>query len=163
MDTGIEAILSIGSNLGNRRENLVAVCSRIERFAHILHRSKIYETEPVGYLNQPYFLNAALHISSALSPNELLESCLQSESDLGRERSFKNAPRTVDIDIIFIGKMESSEPHLTLPHPRWKERGFVVTPLLDLLELGAFSNGELQVWKKEIENMARSFLPFGAF
>ena len=163
MKSYFDAILALGSNLGNRRENLVSACSRIERFARILGRSRFYETDPEGYENQPRFLNAALHVRTTASALELLEACQRVEASLGRVRSFRNAPRPIDIDIIFFEDETFDDEFLTIPHPRWNSREFVITPLLDLLEAGAFVQEGIGKWRAEFEDRPRLIPPFGAF
>jgi 2-amino-4-hydroxy-6-hydroxymethyldihydropteridine diphosphokinase len=98
----------------------------------LIRRSSLYCTTPVGYADQPDFVNAVAEIETRLSPDELLEACLEIERKHGRNRTFKNAPRTLDLDILLYGDMMSVEPRLTLPHPRMHERAFVLVPLAEI-------------------------------
>ena len=94
---------------------------------------------------------------------ELLRQCKRLERELGREENFANGPRPIDIDIIFYGRESISNAELTVPHPRWRERDFVKTPLLDLLACGAFDCEEFSDLKAEISEFSKMFEPFGAF
>ena len=98
--------------------------------------SSLYETDPVGYADQPPFLNAVLLVETALSPRALLGACLGIEAGLGRVRTFRNAPRVVDIDVLVMEGICSQEDELPLPHPRMAERGFVLVPLEELFPDG---------------------------
>jgi 2-amino-4-hydroxy-6-hydroxymethyldihydropteridine diphosphokinase len=133
-----EVALSIGSNLGNRLAALAEARRRalaIPRVAFVAH-SRVYETEPVGVRPEhrtQWFLNAVLLVTSDLSPDDLLHGIHRIETDMGRARaSDRNAPRPVDIDIVYIGDQVIRSPSLRVPHPRWRERRFVVQPLADV-------------------------------
>jgi 2-amino-4-hydroxy-6-hydroxymethyldihydropteridine diphosphokinase len=103
--------------------------------ATILGISAAFDSDPVGYTEQPNFLNLCLSISCELEPVAILKTTLEIERQLGRVRSsIRNGPRTVDIDLLFWDGGAWASPDLTLPHPRWKERGFVVLPLRHLLQ-----------------------------
>lgn len=121
--------LGLGSNLGNREENLEKAISEISKFAKVVLKSSVYESEPVGYANQEDFLNMVIEIESELAPRELLSKLLQAESNLGRVRTIKNGPRTIDIDILLYGNLALNEDNLIIPHPRMNERNFVLIPL----------------------------------
>jgi len=125
--------LSLGSNLGDRQENLLHGATYL--LTHGLSQpdcSGIYETEPVGYTDQPDFLNMVLCATSALSPMALLEVCQEAEAALRRERTVRWGPRTLDVDILLIDDLVMDTPALTLPHPRMAERAFVLGPLAEL-------------------------------
>jgi 2-amino-4-hydroxy-6-hydroxymethyldihydropteridine diphosphokinase len=94
--------------------------------------SSLYETDPVGYLDQPPFLNAVVALETALSPADLLHRLLQIEADLGRVRSFQDAPRTLDLDLLLVDDLTLDTPDLTLPHPRLHQRAFVLVPLAEI-------------------------------
>jgi 2-amino-4-hydroxy-6-hydroxymethyldihydropteridine diphosphokinase len=96
----------------------------------------VYETDPVGYAEQPCFLNAALRLETELSPAALLGACLGIEAALGRKRNFANGPRAIDIDLLLYEGFCSTGAELTLPHPRMLERAFVLIPLADLYPSG---------------------------
>ncbi|MEM1441633.1 MAG: 2-amino-4-hydroxy-6-hydroxymethyldihydropteridine diphosphokinase [Verrucomicrobiota bacterium] len=128
--------LSLGSNLGDRLENLRNAIQLLDKAIApgSLRCSPIYETEPVGCPEgSPSFLNAVIEFSTHLQPEELLEATQSIERKLGRpdERAL-NAPRPVDLDIILYGSLSVDTSRLTIPHPRMKERAFVLCPLADL-------------------------------
>ena len=132
------AVLALGSNLGNREETLRRALSALSTLpgTAVIGVSSLYETEPVGYTDQPYFLNAAAVIETTLSARALLGACLGVEAALGRVRTFPNAPRVIDIALLVMEGELSADPELTLPHPRIGERGFVLAPLRDLFPDG---------------------------
>lgn len=158
-----KAILALGSNIGNRREYLVRAITELEDAAHVFARSKIYETKPWGFLDQRDFLNAAVAVETDCAPLELLEFCKHIERKLGRVSTVKNGPRQIDIDIIFFGSGSFSDPTLTIPHPRWSERGFVISPLLDLLDTGVFADESFCVFADILKSLERMRAPFSAF
>ncbi|MEM6280260.1 MAG: 2-amino-4-hydroxy-6-hydroxymethyldihydropteridine diphosphokinase [Verrucomicrobiota bacterium] len=128
--------ISLGSNLGNRLENLRNAIRQLDKVIApgSLRCSPVYETEPVGCPEgSPFFLNAVIEFSTDLDPEELLDTTQNIEHALGRpdEREL-NAPRPVDIDILLFGKVTRNNPRLTIPHPRMKDRAFVLCPLADL-------------------------------
>lgn len=129
--------LSLGANLGDRLENLREAVRRIEPVAipGTLHRSSVYETEPVGCPpGSPSFLNAVIVFETELLPEALLDHTQKIEGALGRpEVRAMNSPRPVDIDILLFGDREVSTTRLTIPHPRLFERAFVLCPLAELL------------------------------
>ncbi len=124
--------LALGSNLGDRRGNLAAALQRLRDFVEIETVSSLYETEPVGYADQPRFLNMVCYGKTWLSPQELLKRAKEIEAELGRQPSFRNGPRPIDIDIIFYDNLSFSEDALTVPHPRMAERAFVLVPLAEI-------------------------------
>jgi 2-amino-4-hydroxy-6-hydroxymethyldihydropteridine diphosphokinase len=128
----VMAYLGLGSNLGDRQRNLVKAIELLSQWVHIEQLSSLYETEPVGYREQPRFLNAVCRLSTSLTPEELLIVAKQIEAALGRIPSFPNAPRPIDIDILFYGNRVISSPQLTIPHPRLEERAFVLVPLAEI-------------------------------
>lgn len=130
--TMVIAYLGIGSNLGDRKQNLSRALGFISGQAVVEQLSSIYQTEPVGYEQQPLFLNAVCRISTELSPEKLLRLAKKIEAELGRVPSFPNAPRTIDIDILFYGDNVFSNEELTIPHPRLAERAFVLVPLAEI-------------------------------
>jgi len=124
--------LGLGTNIGDRKQNLVTALELISEHAVIELLSSIYETEPVGYKEQPLFLNAACHISTALSPEQLLKLAKEIESSLGRKKSFPNAPRPIDIDILLYDNIVIKQAQLTIPHPQLTMRAFVLIPLAEI-------------------------------
>lgn len=158
-----ETVLSLGSNIGNRRENLVSALVGLSDFSHIVGVSKIYETPPVGYLDQRNFLNAAIFAETDVPPMELLKLCKSLEKRIGRIPTFKNGPRTIDIDIVFYGGEAISFDELEIPHPRWRERDFVITPLMDLLDFGFFSSDRFAGVASVLSRCSRMYAPFSYF
>ncbi len=124
--------LSLGTNLGNRELNLDAVLKDLPPEVFILERSPIYQTAPWGYLDQPDFLNQVLLVETTLSPQGLLEHIKGIEENIGRKPSFRYGPRKVDIDILFYGDRIIQDEVLEIPHPRIKDRAFVLVPLADI-------------------------------
>jgi 2-amino-4-hydroxy-6-hydroxymethyldihydropteridine diphosphokinase len=126
------AYIGLGSNLGDRMATLRTAIQRLESLGRIAGVSSLYETEPVGYLEQPRFLNAVVALETALAPADLLRALLDFERDLGRTRSFPNAPRTLDLDLLLVDDVILETTELTLPHPRLHERAFVLVPLAEI-------------------------------
>ena len=124
--------LALGSNLGDRRGNLAAALQRLREVMEISTISSIYETEPVGYLDQPRFLNIVCLGNTRLSPQELLKYAKDVEKALGRQPTFRNGPRPIDIDIIFYDDLHITQEDLIVPHPRMAERAFVLVPLAEI-------------------------------
>jgi 2-amino-4-hydroxy-6-hydroxymethyldihydropteridine diphosphokinase len=130
----VRAYLGLGANLGDRAANLRAAVQRLEAGGElaVAARSRLWETEPQGVRDQPWFLNAAVAVRTRLSPRRLLERCLAVEASLGRERSTRWGPRPVDVDILLYGDAVLAEPDLVIPHPRLHQRAFALAPLCDL-------------------------------
>ena len=126
------AYLGLGSNLGDRIASLRTALHRLSERVRIVAVSPVYETEPVGYRDQPWFLNAVVAGRTELTPTDLLAFVKQIEADLGRQPSFVNAPRPVDVDILLYDRLLVRTPDLTIPHPRLATRAFVLRPLADL-------------------------------
>ena len=129
-----KAYLGLGKNIGDREEYLKKACALINSHGkiNILNYSKIYETAAWGYEDQGDFLNLCIEVQTILSPQELLAVCQEVEQELNRVRTIRWGPRTIDVDILFYNEDIISEENLIVPHPRIKERGFVLVPLLDL-------------------------------
>jgi 2-amino-4-hydroxy-6-hydroxymethyldihydropteridine diphosphokinase len=128
------AYVGMGANLGEPRTQLLAAWDALGRIAdtHAIARSSLYRSAPIGYADQPAFLNCVAKLETALPAHALLAQLQQIERDLGRVRSFRNAPRTIDLDLLLYGSETIDTPGLTLPHPRMHERAFVLAPLLEL-------------------------------
>jgi 2-amino-4-hydroxy-6-hydroxymethyldihydropteridine diphosphokinase len=124
--------LGLGSNIGDRLQNLQAAINALEPEVHPVECSPVYETPPWGFLDQPNFLNQVVKAETELSPGELLRYLKEIEKDLGRQDSFLNGPRKIDLDIIFFDDAVIESPPITIPHPRMDDRGFVLLPLADL-------------------------------
>jgi GTP cyclohydrolase-4 len=127
------AYLGLGSNLGEREENLRQALTLLSLKVNVEEVSSIYETEPVGYKKQPLFLNLACRITTNLPPEELLHLAKDIETRMGRVPSGqKNSPRPIDIDILFYDNKIMETQNLTIPHPRLKDRTFVLIPLAEI-------------------------------
>jgi len=125
--------LSTGSNIGDREANLRNAVERLEsRELQVLRTSRIYETEPVDYKEQAWFLNQVVEAETALFPMQLLTRIGRVERELGRIRTVNKGPRTLDIDILFYGTAIVDTARLEIPHPRIAERRFVLAPLAEL-------------------------------
>jgi 2-amino-4-hydroxy-6-hydroxymethyldihydropteridine diphosphokinase len=126
------AAIALGANLGDRLETLKAAIARISDLGTMLKVSSVYETDPVGYLDQPAFYNAVLLMETNLSPETIMQNLLAIEANLGRVRTFANAPRAIDLDLLLYGNEIRDTPALTFPHPRMHERAFVLVPLAEI-------------------------------
>jgi len=125
--------LGLGSNLGDRAAHLEQALARLAAEGiEVVRRSSFYVTEPVGFGPQHWFLNCVVEASTELMPRQLLRATLQVERDLGRRRTVRNGPRTIDIDILLFGTSVVSAPDLEIPHPRLAERRFVLIPLREI-------------------------------
>jgi len=124
--------LGLGSNLGDRKHNLAQALELLSKHVVIELISSVYETEPSGYKEQPLFLNAVCRVSMGLSPENLLRLAKKIEAELGRTPGFPNAPRPIDIDILFYDNQVLNDKELTIPHPRLVERAFVLVPLAEI-------------------------------
>ena len=135
-----EAVIALGSNLGDRAGNLRAAVRALAALPQtaVLQCSAVYETAPVDCApGDDDYLNAAVRLETAMPPALLLGACLGIEAALGRERPFRNAPRTLDLDLILYEGFAQTDPWLTVPHPRAAERAFVCIPLRELYPDGA--------------------------
>lgn len=140
--------LGLGSNVGDRGANLAEAVRRLRRVPglRVLRLSRVYETEPVGPVDQPWFLNQVAEAECWLDPGELLDAVLEVERAMGRERRERWGPRVIDVDILLYGERQVDRPGLRIPHPLLRERGFVLVPLAELaadLDLGGATAGEL--------------------
>ena len=128
------AYLGLGSNLGEREINLLKALSLLGQETQLIKTSSIYETKPVGYKKQAFFLNMVCQVSTELIPVNLLRSIKQIEKNLGRKPSFRNAPRIIDIDILLYDDTIIKMKDLVIPHPRLVERAFVLIPLAEITQ-----------------------------
>lgn len=132
----VRAFVGLGSNLGDREGTLRAAVGRLRGVADtvVIKVSAFRDTKPVGYVDQPRFLNGAVELETSLPPRELLEALLGVEQDFGRDRAASppQGPRTLDLDLLLYGEDTISEPGLEVPHPRLHERAFVLEPLAEL-------------------------------
>ena len=128
------AYLSLGSNVGDREKNLRAAISRLGQNAlgHVVSTSPFYETEPVEFTDQAWFLNAVVAFETDATPEQLMRSLLTTEQEMGRTRTQKKGPRTIDIDILLFDGVIADAPELTIPHPAMHQRRFVLAPLAEI-------------------------------
>ena len=127
------AYLALGSNLGDREANLARARGELDRRgARLLRSSSIEETEPWGVAEQPPFLNQVLEVEWQGTPRQLLEAAQQVEAAVGRKPSYRWGPREIDVDLLLVGESRLDEPDLQLPHPRLREREFVLRELAEL-------------------------------
>ena len=142
-----DVYLSLGSNLGDKRSNLKKALELLSQHESIIicERSSYYETAPRDYIFQDDFINQAVKIKTALTPFELLNYCQDIEKKLLRKKTVTYGPRTIDIDILLFEGWESSDPKLTVPHPRMTERAFVLIPLAEI-------NSQLIIFDKSISD-----------
>ena len=124
--------LALGTNLGNRLENLKEAIAALTPQMDVKAKSSVYETPPWGYEDQPKFLNQVVKATTYLEPQPLLKHLKRLEIALGRQESFRNGPRLIDLDLLFYDDLVLNSEVLTLPHPRLHERGFVLLPLMDI-------------------------------
>lgn len=126
------AYIALGSNLGNRAANLRTAVERMSARLVVRRESHLYETAPWGYTDQPAFLNMAIEAATSLGPEALLAFLKNIEKEMGREATFRNGPRLIDLDILFYDELVLDTPPLEIPHPRLHERAFVLVPMADL-------------------------------
>lgn len=138
--------ISMGSNIGNKKENLDRAVEILKEKLKITRISSYYETEPVGYKEQDWFINIVLEALTDFSPHKLLEFCQGIEKEMKRVKTIRFGPRIIDVDILLYEGFESDEEDLTIPHPRMKERAFVMHPLNEIapeLIIGGEPIGEI--------------------
>lgn len=124
--------LALGTNLGDRPANLRAACAALSPSVRVLAESRVYQTPPWGYENQPAFLNMAVKGETGLEPGKLLKRLKGIEVEQGREPTFRYGPRRIDLDILFYDDLILNRKNLVIPHPRLQERAFVLVPLNDI-------------------------------
>lgn len=124
--------ISLGANLGNQVETLRQAVTELAKLGKITAVAGLYRTAPVGYTDQPWFYNSVVELESDLAPLDLLHECQRIEAELGRVRSIRFGPRTIDIDLLLAGDQVIDTPELQLPHPRMHQRRFVLVPLSEI-------------------------------
>jgi 2-amino-4-hydroxy-6-hydroxymethyldihydropteridine diphosphokinase len=147
--------LSLGSNLGGRAGNLNAAIDHLRALGEVVVFSSFYETEPVEFMAQPWFLNCAVALDTEKTPRELLQSILEVEQQMGRRRTQKKGPRIIDIDILLFGNLIVDDLGLTIPHPAMHERRFVLEPLAEIAP-----DAQHPLFKRTIKEL-REALPAG--
>ena len=130
----IIAYVGIGSNLDEPEKQVERAVLELDRLAHsrVVKRSSLYRSAPVGFTDQPDFVNAVAQLETGLSAERLLAELQEVEAAHGRARSFANAPRTLDLDLLLFEKLQLRTDRLTVPHPRMHERAFVLKPLVEI-------------------------------
>lgn len=148
-----KAYLGLGTNMGDKQAYLKEACKIISDNTNIniVKISKVYKTKAWGYTNQDDFLNICIEVDTNLSPEELLEVCHEVENKLNRVRVIRWGPRTIDVDILFFNNIISTDENLTLPHPRIKERAFVLIPLMDLNKELSIDNKTISYYLSNLE------------
>ncbi len=136
------AVIALGSNLENPVQQVEAALAAIAALPGValLRRSSCYQTAPVGYADQPDFINAVCEVETTLAPQALLAALLEVEQAFGRVRTFRNAPRVLDLDLLLVEGVVLDTAFLTLPHPRMHQRAFVMLPLAEMaadMQVGA--------------------------
>ena len=124
--------IALGTNLGDRHANLQEAKKALSPSVEIVQESSIYQTEPWGYADQPDFYNQVIEVSTSLEPLELLALLKSIENNMGREKSFRNAPRIIDLDILLYGQHVLHEDNLHIPHPDLHKRAFVLVPMVEI-------------------------------
>lgn len=148
-----KAYLGLGTNMGDKQAYLKEACKIISDNPNIniVKISKVYKTKAWGYTNQDDFLNICIEVDTNLSPEELLEVCHEVENKLNRVRVIRWGPRTIDVDILFFNNIISTDENLILPHPRIKERAFVLIPLMDLNKELVIDNKTISYYLSNLE------------
>lgn len=142
--------LSLGTNLGNKKENLTYAVQLLSEKINILKTSSFYETEPVGYKDQPWFMNIVVEGTTHLSPEDLLVFTQSIEQAMKRVKTIVNGPRIIDVDILLYEDVKINTETLIIPHPRMTERAFVMYPLFEI-------SPDLIIDGKSLKNMMESF------
>ena len=124
--------LSLGSNLGDREAHLREAVEQLKKLGDVTAVSSLYETEPVEFTAQPWFLNIAVELETELMPKQLLSALLKIEQSMGRRRLQPKGPRLIDVDILLFGNAVVSDTKLSIPHPAMHERRFVLVPLNEI-------------------------------
>ncbi|HEX2092044.1 MAG TPA: 2-amino-4-hydroxy-6-hydroxymethyldihydropteridine diphosphokinase [Longimicrobiaceae bacterium] len=127
-----EAFLGLGANLDDPVARLAEAVDRLRRVVRVVSVSAVYRSEPVGYRDQPDFFNLVCRVRTELPPLDLLRATRGIEEAMGRTRTFRDAPRRIDIDLLAYGRVVLDTPELVLPHPRMARRAFVLVPLAEV-------------------------------
>lgn len=155
-----KAYLGIGSNLGDKKHNLDSAIASLGELPGIdvIKVSSYYETEPIDYTDQDWFINCVIEIETILEPRDLLSACQAIENELKRVRMIRYGPRTIDIDLLLYEGYDADDPDLTIPHPRMTKRGFVLIPLYEIagnLKIGSLT---IEDYLKVLENQQVSMV-----
>jgi 2-amino-4-hydroxy-6-hydroxymethyldihydropteridine diphosphokinase len=156
------AYVGIGANLDDPAARVRGAFNSLAAMpqTRLVKRSSLYRTQPQGYRDQPDFVNAVAQVDTALAPAALLTALQQIEADAGRQRSFPNAPRTLDLDLLLYGGERIDEPGLVVPHPRLHERAFVLVPLVEIApHVDVPGIGPAQEWLRRAAGQGVERLP----
>lgn len=164
------AFIGLGSNLANPAQQVLQAMQAITHLptTNVVARSSLYRSAPVGYLDQPDFINAVVKIETSLAPLDLLHALLALEQENGRTREFPNSPRTLDLDVLLYGDLQHHEHGLTVPHPHMHKRAFVLQPLLEIAPdcvipgMGAAVKFLQQCQDQQLERLAVSIADEGS-
>ncbi len=148
--------LSLGSNLGNREAHLRTAIQKLAALGEVIAVSSLYETEPVEYTAQPWFLNCAVALRTTLTPGNFLAQVLEIEQEMGRQRTQPKGPRIIDIDILLFGDLILESPELSLPHPAMHQRRFVLEPLAEIAP-----DAQHPILHQSVRAMLQALLPTG--
>ena len=157
-----QAFVALGANLGDPVSTLKSALEHMGRQAEIrlLATSSLYRTAPIGFRNQPDFINAVVQIETSLNPQELLAALLALENDFGRQRLEKNGPRKLDLDLLLFDDLILETPTLKLPHPRLHLRAFVLAPLAEIAPQSVIpGRGSLSAWLPAVANQSIMRIP----
>ena len=124
--------LGLGSNIGDSKKNIESALLLLGEKVNIVNKSSYYETEPVGFKDQPWFLNIVVEGRTDLNPRELLDFTQSVERDMKRVKTIVNGPRIIDVDILIYDDVKMESENLTIPHPRMDERAFVMVPIFEI-------------------------------
>lgn len=155
------AFVGLGSNLDDPQNQILRALRALDGLpgTRVLAQSSLYRSAPVGFLEQPDFINAVAQLETALAPRALLDALLELERERGRTREFRNAPRTLDLDILLYDDLRYHEHGLTIPHPQMHLRAFVLRPLLEIAPdcvipgIGLAEDALLDCQQQELEHM----------
>jgi 2-amino-4-hydroxy-6-hydroxymethyldihydropteridine diphosphokinase len=156
------ATIGLGANLNDPAAQVDYALAELDRLpgTRLIAQSSLYASAPVGSVDQPDFINAVAQVETSLAPRALLDALLDIEHRHGRERSFRNAPRTLDLDLLLYGHAHFHEDALTLPHPRMTERAFVLLPLLEIAPDTLIpGRGAAADWLQACSDQTLSILP----
>ena len=142
--------IALGTNVGNYKNNFIAAIRELNKLGQISKIANIYKSKPYGYLYQNYFYNSVLELKSKMMPMQLMKNIQLIEKKLQKNKRIINGPRKIDLDIIFWGKKKLRNHNLYIPHPRAKERDFVLLPLIDINPF--FRDPETQLTLKDLLN-----------